>query len=372
MQDDLHISPVRWGWILGVFVLSYGLFEIPTGALGDRTGHARVLTRIVLWWSVFTSLTGLCRNFVQLLSTRFLFGIGEAGAYPNASGVIARWFPASERARAQGFVWAASRFGGALAPILVVPLMQHFGWRTTFGILGCFGLVWVIAWRLLYRDANATQRELSAAASHIAIPWRIILTSRQVWLIFVMYSCYAWGSWFFMAWFPTYLVRGAHFTEAEMGIFSSLPFLLGVAGNVIGGFLSDRLVKRYGLKIGRLSVACTSLALSSLLMFSLTITKNKSAIVVLSSFGYGVMDLMLPVAWAVCLDIGHEYSGVVTGVMNSAGQLGGFLCTVSLGYILRATGNYNVPLWIISSMVMISAFLFLRIDPTRPLTRPTH
>src|SRR3954468_5516051 len=123
MQADLGISPDRWGWVLGAFVLAYGLFEIPSGVIGDRWGQRTVLLRIVLWWSFFTSMTAFAGNFSLLVLTRFLFGAGEAGAYPNMSGSIRRWFPEAERARAQGVVWGASRIGGALSPWLVVPLM---------------------------------------------------------------------------------------------------------------------------------------------------------------------------------------------------------------------------------------------------------
>ena len=128
IQQELHIAPERWGWVIGAFVLAYGIFEIPTGALGDRIGQRSVLTRIVLWWSAFTCLTGAAIGFPALVVTRFLFGAGEAGAYPNISGVIVRWFPVRERARTQGFIWAASRIGGALSPLIVVPLQSAVGW----------------------------------------------------------------------------------------------------------------------------------------------------------------------------------------------------------------------------------------------------
>src|SRR5215475_2539777 len=128
MQEDLGIDPVGWGWVTAMFTLSYGLFEIPTGALGDRIGPRRVLTRVVLWWSVFTSLTGAVTNYYVLLATRFCFGIGEAGAYPNVSSVIARWFPPHKRGRAWGIVWGMSQLGGALSPVLVVPIQSHYGW----------------------------------------------------------------------------------------------------------------------------------------------------------------------------------------------------------------------------------------------------
>ena len=163
MQDELGITPERWGWVLGAFVLAYGLFEIPTGAMGDRIGQRKVLTRIVVWWSVFTFLTGSVSGFVPLLITRFLFGVGEAGAYPNIAGGIARWFPPGERARAQGFIWGASRAGGALAPLLVLPIQEAFGWRASFWIFGAVGLVWAVVWYWWYRDDPAAQPGITDA-----------------------------------------------------------------------------------------------------------------------------------------------------------------------------------------------------------------
>jgi len=378
IQSELHIPPERWGWILGAFVLAYGLFEIPTGAMGDRSGQRKVITRIVLWWSAFTALTGAMTGFRGLLLVRFLFGAGEAGAYPNASGVIARWFPVREHARSQGFIWAASRFGGALSPLLVVPLQAAFGWRAAFFILGGIGAVWAIVWSLWYHDRpedqpGITPEELAEAPAsgdrprHAALPWSVLAGSSQIRLIVAMYWCYAWGSWFFFAWFPTYLVKSAGFTEKEMGFIAALPFLMGTLGNLVGGVLSDRLVARWGLRLGRVVPGSLSLAVSAALLIAMTMTHNKTAIVILSSFGFGIADLMLPVAWAICLDIGRDYAGAVTGTMNTAGQLGGFVCSVAFGYIVQATGSYSVPVWLIAGLVLVAALLFTRIDPTTPL-----
>jgi len=132
MQEELHIDPVSWGWVTAMFTLAYCLFEIPTGVLGHRIGARRVLTRIVLWWSAFTSLTGMVSKYSLLLLTRFAFGAGEAGAFPNASIVVSRWYPSSQRARMSGVLLMASQIGGAIAPLLVVPIQIRYGWRASF------------------------------------------------------------------------------------------------------------------------------------------------------------------------------------------------------------------------------------------------
>jgi MFS family permease len=376
MQEELGITPERWGWVLGVFLLSYGAFEIPTGALGDRIGQRKVLTRIVVWWSAFTALTGSVSHFHLLLLTRFLFGVGEAGAYPNISGSIARWFPATERARAQGWVWGASRLGGALAPLLVVPMQGAWGWRASFWLFGALGVVWAFFWRRWYRDFPVEQPGITTgelkeigpageATPHASIPWATLFQNRTLWLIMAMYWCYVWGSWFYLSWFPTYLVKGRGFSEAEMGVYSALPFLMGTLGNLAGGMVSDHLSRRHGLRIGRVMVGATCLAGAALFLYATAATQGKVTGIVFLGLGFGVMDAMLPAAWALCLDIGRRYAGAVTGATNSAGQFGGFVCSVAFGHIVQATGNYNAPVALIATMVLAAAVLFSRIDPGR-------
>lgn len=377
MQQDLALPPEQWGWVLGAFVLAYGAFEIPTGAMGDRLGQRRVITRIVLWWSAFTALTGAVSGFVPLLATRFLFGAGEAGAYPNMSGSIARWFPRMERARAQGFVWAGSRAGGALAPLLVVPLQARFGWRATFFLLGAVGIAWAAVWWWWYRDQPAYRpgilseelAELSALESPArhAAPWAHLLRSRQLWLIIAMYGSYAWGSWFYFSWLHTYLVKGRGFSESAMAAIAAAAFAFGAVANLAGGYLGDFSVRRFGVTRGRRLIGCSSLSCGALLLLATALTRDPVIATVLISLGLGVTDLMLPSAWAICLDIGGRFTGTVTGAMNTAGQLGGFLCTVLFGYIVSLTGSYHLPLIVIATMLSLSALLFSRIDPSKPL-----
>ncbi|HEX8201928.1 MAG TPA: MFS transporter [Isosphaeraceae bacterium] len=378
MQDELGISLARWGWVQGAFILAYGLFEVPTGAMGDRAGQRRVLTRIVAWWSLFTALTGSVSGFVPLLITRFLFGAGEAGAYPNMAGSVARWFPEGERARAQGVIWGASRAGGALAPLLVITIQEAYGWRASFWILGIVGLAWAAAWHGWYRDEPAAQPGITEAelreigtepGTHARpeIPWAGLARSPRLWLILAAYGCYAWGSWFYFSWLHTYLVRGRGFTEEQMKYYAALPFVLGAAANVVGGVMTDGLARRHGRNIGRRLVTSACLTATALLLVVAALARGPMTAVLALSLGLGVMDLMLPAAWALCLDLAPRYAGAVTGAMNMAGQVGGFACTMLFGTIVVGTGSYHAPLVLIAAMLLISAFLFACIDPTRPL-----
>jgi MFS family permease len=375
MQRDLDISPEQWGWVVGVFAIAYAAFEIPSGSLGDRIGPRRVLTRIVIWWSVFTSLTGLAWSYLVLLPVRFLFGAGEAGAYPNSSASISRWFPTVERARAHGLVWMASRIGGAISPFLVVPIQQAFGWRASFYCFGFLGVIWAVVWYRWYRDdpsqvpevTKAERREIGdfQPTGH-GLPWKIALTSPNLIVIMIMYFTYCYGAFFFLSWLHTYLVKGRGFTEKAL-LLSTLPFICGALANSLGGYTSDYMVKKLGLKWGRRSVAIFGLGSSALFTVLTVLTQHKILALVFLALSYGGSDFMLPTAWAVCLDIGKKYAGAVTAAMNTAGQIGSFISSVLFGYFVTASGSYDFPLIPIAVMLTVSAVLWLKIDPTKEL-----
>lgn len=383
IRRDLGMGAAEWGWILSAYVIAYGIFEIPSGALGDRNGQRRELARIAAWWSAFTALTGVSSRFLELIAVRFCFGLGSAGAYPNASGVLWRWLPARERARGQGVIWAASRLGGALAPLLLVPLAVSLGWRAVFWILAAVGAVWAALWWLWYHDDPAGQPGIAAAelaeigvardrGLHRGVPWRRLLRLRQLWLIVLAYGCYGCGSWFYFNWYPSWLVHAGHFTLREMGVYASFPFLLGIGSNLVGGVLCDRLGVRFGLRTASRAMTSGCLAVSAALLLSMSLARGHTADIVLSSVSFAVMDLMLPAAWAMCMSIGGPHGGLATGVMNTAGQVGGVLCTLVFGYIVGASGNYELPLQAVALMVLIAAVVFSRVDCTAGLAPEPH
>ena len=379
IMTELGLSESQWGWVLSVFTISYGLMQVPLGVWGDKRGYRLVLALIVLWWSLFTGLTGLAWSFGSLLVIRFMFGIGEAGSYPCMTGVVVKWYKQHETSTAQGYIWAASRMGGALTPFIVLPVLTLLGWHWAFYLLAALGVVWAAGWYFWFRDKPAEVKGISdeelatlpepikKSEEKVAIPWRKMMQNRQFWLILAMYFFYAWGSWFFFSWFPRFMEVGRGFDKSELTYVIAIPFVMSMVGNIAGGYLSSKLSLKYGLKVGRRLLGVGGLAVSALFMFLAAFIPGKMEVFVFLSLAFGVIDLMLPSAWAICSDIGGRYSGAVSGAMNTAGNIGGFVCATAFGYLIEATGNYNVPLFVITAMLVISAMLFLSINPTKKL-----
>ena len=380
IMADLGLSPMEWGWVQSAFILSYGLMQIPMGALGDKYGHRSVLAVIVLWWSLFTAFTGMAGGLASLLVIRFMFGIGEAGSSPCSTGVISRWFKKTEVGKAQGYVWAASRMGGALTPFVVIPMMAWVGWRSAFYLLGAVGVVWAVVWYLWYRNPKTAASDDSQASSVTAqiqdvqppttqSLWRTLLHAPQFWIICGMYFFYAFGSWFFFSWFPTFMELGRGFEKSELTYAVAVPFVMSMIGNISGGYLTDKLSAKYGLKVGRKAIGTVSLTVSAVCMFLAAFIPGKMAVFIFLSLCFGIFDLMLPSAWALCIDLGKQHAGTISGAMNTAGNLGGFCCGILFGQLVQSSGNYNLPLYMIAAMLLISAFLFSLINPTKQIIK---
>lgn len=380
MMKDLGLSPIQMGMVFSIFIFGYALFEIPGGWMGDHWGARVVLTRIVLWWSFFTAATAYAWSLASLLVIRLLFGVGEAGAFPNCSSAISRWFPPTERARAQGTLLTGTRLGGAIAPGIVVLLMSRLGWRQVFTICAGLGAVWVVVWYWWYRNTPEehpamTPEELAeiresappAPARSAPVDWSALLHSRNLWAICLMYSCYSFGLYFYLTWLPTYLLNARGVALSAIGFWAGLPLLVGAASNVAGGFLSDTLARRAGLRWGRRLPAGLGLLFSSvLLLLSLALRSPVAALSAMVA-SFGCADIILGPAWATCLDIGREQAGTVTGCMNSFGQIGGLLSPILFGWAVQKWGSWTFPLLLTAGCYFLSACMWLLIDPKKPL-----
>lgn len=374
MQRDLHMSPIQWGWVIGAFTLSYAMFEIPSGILGDRIGPRKVLTRIVCWWSVFTALTGTVSSFGVMLIVRFLFGAGEAGAFPNCAAVVRRWFPAQERARAMSVFWMATSVGAALTPLIVVGIEQKYSWRLAFMVFGSIGLFWAALWYWWFRDSPWLKSGVSEAerdhighapaTAHAPLPWSKLLRNGNFQKLLLMYHTYCWGAYFSLSWLHTYLQVGRGLSENEMRIASSLPPCAGLLGVATGGYLSDRLAKRYSLRVARCSIGSVALIGGGVFMMSATLSSNKWWAVAFLILVSGVLNAMLPVAWSLCVDIGKDYAGTISGAMNMAGQVGSLISSVAFGYLVEWLGSYDKALMPLAAMLIVSGVLFASIKPS--------
>jgi MFS family permease len=384
IMSDLGLTMLQMSLVFSAFTLAYSLFEVPSGWRGDVVGARRVLTRIVLWWSGFTILTGAAWSLRSLIAIRFLFGAGEAGAFPNIQHSFSRWFPARERGRANGVLFLGSRLGGALAPGLAIVLIQRWGWRTSFVVFGALGVAWALAWHAWYRDRPAQHPSVDEGerawiaqdgpwpgtepiAHGHNVPWRQLLASPNLYAICGMYFAFGYGLYFYFTWLPTYLIRGLGFSALAGGLLAGLPFVLAGGADLAGGWLTDRLSLSHGLRVGRCYLGCASFGGCALLLIASTQAPSPIAKAVLLALALAGADLALGACWAVCLDTGARHAGVVTGFMNTFGNLGGFVGPLMMGYAVPRWGSWEIPFSITAAVYAAGAVLWLVIDPTRPL-----
>jgi len=381
IQKELGYSMVTVGWILSSFRWGYALFQIPGGWLGDRIGPRRALALIVTWWSIFTSATALAWSATSMAGFRFLFGVGEAGAFPIATRSLSRWILPGERGFAQGITHAGSRVGAALTPAIVVWLMASYGWRMPFFAFGGIGLLWAAVWYWFYRDTPAEHAAVNGAERDLiqssvgdgrrahgrAVPWGQILRSSTLWTLSLMYFCYAYCISVYLDWFPKYLHDHRGFDLKQMGIYASLPLFAGTGGALIGGWLSDHWAKRSGdLKTARRSVAMAGFLLAAGAILPATFTASAAASVWYTCLAVFGLETTVGVSWAIPLDIGGDYAGSVSSVMNTCGNIGGAVSATVLGYLVQAYG-WNVPFVVASGLCLTAAALYGGIDATRKI-----
>ena len=383
IREELHLTAVQMGWVFSAFTLAYAIFEIPSGWLGDTIGPRKVLTRIVVWWSAFTMLTGLAWNFVSLLAFRFLFGAGEAGAFPNTSRSFSRWFPIPERGRAHGIIFMGTRLGGALAPPLAIALIAAIGWRASFWVFGVLGVFWSVAWWKWFRDDPAQHPSVNAlelalieksrgdAPQGHKIEWRHLL-NKNLLLICAMYFSVGYGLYFYLTWLPTYLREARGFSASAAANLASLVLLTAAAASMLGGFWTDNWVKRYGLKIGRCAVVAIALPSSGIVLTAAALTSHALGAALLIALAAGLADLSMSAAWAICLDIGRDSAGTVTACMNTFGNIGGAIGPVVMGYAVQELGSWQIPMLITAVIYILGGLVAVLINPQEPLAQQSR
>lgn len=380
IQTEFGLGPEQWGLVTGAFAIAYALFEVPGGYLADRFGARAMLTRIVLWWSFFTTLTGFVGQLWSLVVVRFFFGAGEAGAYPTAATVIFRWFPVVERGRSFGIVLLSGQIGAALAPLLVIPIQIGYGWRASFYVFGLVGVAWSVAWWSWFRNTphekvGVTTQELLAIAPpstslRHALPWRQIGANRSVLALMGVTFGYLYAYYFFLFWLPTYLVREHGFSEVQTR-WSALPFVVGVIANLSGGVARDAATRRWGATVGPRSVGVSGLAVSAVsVLAALSCTSGYAALAWLT-LCYGGITFQQPSVFSTCIDIGRDDAGTIAGCMNSAGGLGGLLSSGVFGYLIQRFHSYDAVLWSMAAVLTVGASLWLRVDATDTLQGAT-
>jgi len=356
VSADLGLSKEQWSWVLASFAFGYALFQTPGGAMADKLGGRFVLTAVVTAWSVFTGLTAAAWNFVSLLVIRFLFGAGEAGAFPGMARVVYSWIPVKERGLVKGINFSGSRIGAALAMPGVAWLIHQFGWKQTFVILMVIGFGWAAFWWLWFRDDPTQHKSISkteldfilanrqdgSANSAKPEPLRVgkMFASGNLWLMMVQYFGSNFTFFFSLTWLYPYVKTKYNLTAVDAGFYAMIPLLAGAVGNIFSGWLVDRLYAGGRKSLSRRLPAIIGFALAALgMVMSLDQQTAAGAIVWLSVAIFGA-DMTLSPSWSFCIDIGGKHAGAVSGTMNMAGNLGSAITALAFAYMPESSrGN---------------------------------
>jgi sugar phosphate permease len=370
IAKQFGLSKSAMGLVLAAFTWAYALGQVPAGWFGDRFGPKKVLTVIMTVWSATAVMTGVAFDFGSLFGARFLLGLGEAGAFPVASRGMQLWFPKVERGRIQGTTHFFSRFAVAITPFIAGSILLAFGWRVIFYIFGSLGILWAIAFNAFYRNLPEEHRGVNRnelarirgvnedgsikppAVTKLATPWKQILLSPNMWFISLGYFCFFFGTNFYLTWYPTYLREHLHMSIRSLGIWGSVPLLAGMAGDVVGGSLSDLIFKSTGnAKLGRRVVAAPGFFLAGAFVIPAALTPNTFTSILCLATSFFFLEWVIGPAWAVPMDVGGQFSGTVTGVMNMVGALGGALTAVVYGSL------FNRGLWVAPFLVSAGVML---------------
>lgn len=368
ISADLHLNKAQTGMVLGAFGLSYALFEIPMGLLGDKLGVRRVLSQLVLLWSICLALTGWVWSLTSLWIMRFLFGAGEAGCFPNLTRMLSAWLPVGERVKAQAVMWAFGRWGGALAPPVAFFVIHNFGWRMGFGILALLGAAWVLAFLPWFRNDPAEHKSVNKAelamleASRALVlhdhgmPWYRLLMQRDIAFLGLQYFGFSYTWYFYVTWLPTWLQQSRGLTPGIAAGYAMIPLALGGLGSIVSGFLP--------LWVPRKWVAFGGFCATAVLIFIIPSIPGVALPMALMGLASFASDLTMPISWNTCVEIGKQYTATVSSTMNMLGNFAGFVAPVVFGLILQHTNNnWAIVMYTMAAAAIVSASCWLFLEP---------
>ena len=373
IRHELGISAAVMGAILGAFFWSYAAMQMPFGWLADRIGARIALAAAVLWWSVSTILTATARSVGSLTGYRLLLGVGEAGAYPSGAKVNVNWFPRSERAIAASIFDSGSRIGAALSLPLVAWLIGSFNWRVSFAVTGLLGIVWTVCWLMIYRDPEEhpsvtpdqlarLQAERGIDTTGPKVPWSSLFGYRTVWGMMIGFFCLNFVIYFFITWFPTYLMQARGFSLAQLGTLGLLPGLVSIPCGWLGGFTSDALYRRgWSLTAARKTCLVGGMLMSSVITFSV-FAPNAYIALAFFAVAYGSLAFTAASIWSLPGDVAPTPAHVASlgGIQNFAANIAGIVTSTFTGLMLTITsGSFVVPLTVAGGICLLGAAVYL-------------
>lgn len=380
VREDLDLGKDDMGIAMSAFFWTYAIFQLPSGWLVDKVGARIAYSIAAAWWSGFTMLTGLARGFGSLFAFRFLLGAGEAPAYPCNAKVVSQWFPKSERALATGIFDSGARAGGVLALPIVTSTVAWLGWRMSFAAIGGVGLLWALGWWFFYRaprdhfmpneaeiahieagQVTTADADAEAEADTTSLSWKDLFRYRTVWGMMLGFFCLNFIAYFFVTWFPTYLIEERGFSNLKLGLFGTIPGLFAMLTGWIGGYVSDTLLKRgYSLTAARKIPLVSGMMMSSCIALAVIVPEAWQAVALLS-LSFGSITFAAASVWSLPADVAPhpKYVASIGGIQNFAANFAGIGISVLVGFLYEATGTFVVPLVFTGGIAFVGAFAYL-------------
>ncbi len=378
IKRDLGISGQTMGLVLGIFAVGYALFQVPAGWIADRLGPRKALTLVVSVWSMFTALTGAARTALQMLILRFLFGVGEAGAFPGAAQAFFRWLPVKDRGLAHGINFSGSRLGAAFSLFLMPWLIRQIGWRLTFVVNGLIGIVWATVWLIWFRDNPKDNRKVNEAelayieqgrakgfTGTVRASFAEVFTSLNMSLAMLQYFASNVTFFISLTWLPSYL-KGQWPDDPRAIYWSAMPLIFAAFANWAAGTMVTQLFKKGYEVNSRRVTAIVGFALGVTGLLLATQTEDLHLFVLWFSIATFGVDMTLSPSWAFCNDIGGANSGAVSGSMNMVGNIGAALSAIMFPFFRdQATGSADSFFLLAAGINVVAIVAWLGMNPNR-------